>query len=69
MVQTVLGGAAVAVHREGYQNPCLDAEAFFLHDARKSPNREADVPAEQDWTGPTGASRAADSGNPTNPLH
>ena len=27
MVQTVLGGSAVAVQRQVYQHPCLDAEA------------------------------------------
>ena len=27
MVQIVLRGSAVAIHRESHQNPCLDAEA------------------------------------------
>ena len=43
------------------------AQTFFLHDASNSPYREVDVPAEQDWAGPTGASRA-DSGNGTDPV-
>ena len=48
MPHTMLGGSAVAVHRQGYQNTCLDAEADpsgwprteqvqFLHEVVEKP--------------------------------
>ena len=34
MVQTVLGSAAVAVHREGFRNPCLDTPVVVVKETK-----------------------------------
>ena len=76
MVQTVLGRSAVAVHRQGHRDSCLEAKTD-LSGAEDSEDqtpqmqyteKKVDVPAEQDQEGLTGAGRAADSGNPRTRL-